>query len=201
MASHETTLANTPLANAASFRLKLILALAAVYVVWGSTYLAIRYAIESLPPFSMAGVRFLIAGGLLYGWARLRGAARAAPVHWRSAAVIGGLLLLGGNGIVVWAEQFVDSGLDRPAGLDHPALDGAAPLAVPGRQPARPAPDRRPGGRLSRRRAARPARLRPGGAARRRAAGLRVVLLGGRLALLATGASCPPRRCSPPAWR
>lgn len=110
MASHDT-LPNAPLPNSPGFRLKLILALAAVYVVWGSTYLAIRYAVETLPPFSMAGVRFLIAGGLLYGWARLRGTPRPAPVHWRSAAVIGGLLLLGGNGIVVWAEQFVDSGL------------------------------------------------------------------------------------------
>jgi drug/metabolite transporter (DMT)-like permease len=107
VASHDTA----PLDTAPGFRLKLILALAAVYVVWGSTYLAIRYAVESLPPFSMAGVRFLLAGGLLYGWARLRGAARPQPVHWRSAAIVGGLLLLGGNGIVVWAERFVDSGL------------------------------------------------------------------------------------------
>jgi drug/metabolite transporter (DMT)-like permease len=106
MALHEIGLS-----QARGFRLKLILALAAVYVVWGSTYLAIRYAVETLPPFSMAGVRFLVAGGLLYGWARFRGTPRPAPVHWRSAAVVGGLLLLGGNGIVVWAEQFVDSGL------------------------------------------------------------------------------------------
>ena len=111
MALHDTAPRAKALANPASFRLQLILALAAVYVVWGSTYLAIRYAVETLPPFSMAGVRFLIAGGLLYGWARLRGTPRPAPVHWRSAAVVGGLLLLGGNGIVVWAEQFVDSGL------------------------------------------------------------------------------------------
>lgn len=112
MASHDNApLATAPPSNAAGFKLKLILALAAVYVLWGSTYLAIRYAIETLPPFSMAGVRFLIAGGLLYGWARLRGTPRPATVHWRSAAIVGGLLLLGGNGIVVWAEQFVDSGL------------------------------------------------------------------------------------------
>lgn len=84
-------------------------ALALVYVVWGSTYLAIRYAVETLPPFSMAAVRFLIAGALLYGWARLRGAQRPSGIHWRSAAVVGGLLLLGGNGCVVWAEQAIDS--------------------------------------------------------------------------------------------
>jgi drug/metabolite transporter (DMT)-like permease len=91
-------------------RMKLIAAFAAVYVIWGSTYLAIHFAIETLPPFMMAGVRFLTAGGILYLWARLRGAPRPAAVHWRSALIIGGLLLLGGNGGVVWAEQRVASG-------------------------------------------------------------------------------------------
>ena len=86
---------------------KLILAFASVYVIWGSTYLAIRFAIETIPPFFMAGVRFLIAGGLLYGWARLRGAARPERIHWKSATIIGALLLLGGNGGVTWAEQRV----------------------------------------------------------------------------------------------
>lgn len=92
-------------------RLQVILAFAAVYIVWGSTYLAIRFAIETLPPFLMAGVRFLTAGGALYLWARYRGAERPRPVHWRSAAIVGGFLLLGGNGLVVWAEQRVPSGL------------------------------------------------------------------------------------------
>ncbi|HWM90424.1 MAG TPA: drug/metabolite exporter YedA [Thermoanaerobaculia bacterium] len=91
--------------------MKVALALATVYVIWGSTYLAIRFAIETLPPFWMAGVRFLVSGVLLYGWARWRGASRPSRVHWRSAALIGALLLLGGNGGVVWAEQRVDSGL------------------------------------------------------------------------------------------
>jgi drug/metabolite transporter (DMT)-like permease len=91
-------------------RAKLIAAFAAVYTIWGSTYLAIHFAIETLPPFLMAGVRFLTAGGILYLWARLRGAPRPAAVHWRSALIIGGLLLLVGNGGVVWAEQRVTSG-------------------------------------------------------------------------------------------
>jgi drug/metabolite transporter (DMT)-like permease len=91
--------------------LKVAIALAAVYIVWGSTYLAIRFAIETLPPFLMAGSRFLFAGTLLYGWARFRGAPRPSLVHWRSAVLIGAFLLLGGNGGVVWAEQRVDSGL------------------------------------------------------------------------------------------
>ena len=91
--------------------LRVALALATVYVIWGSTYLAIAIAIETLPPFWMAGVRFVVAGALLYGWSRLRGAPRPTLPHWRSAALIGGLLLLGGNGGVVWAEQRVSSGI------------------------------------------------------------------------------------------
>jgi drug/metabolite transporter (DMT)-like permease len=90
---------------------KVALALGAVYVIWGSTYLAIRFAIETLPPFLMAGVRYLTAGAILYGWSRFRGAPRPRLLHWRSAVVIGAFLLLGGNGGVVWAEQRVDSGL------------------------------------------------------------------------------------------
>lgn len=91
--------------------LRVALALAAVYVIWGSTYLAIAIAIETLPPFWMAGARFVIAGGLLYGWSLRRGAPHPTPAQWRSAALIGGLLLLGGNGGVVWAEQRVSSGI------------------------------------------------------------------------------------------
>jgi drug/metabolite transporter (DMT)-like permease len=89
----------------------LVLGLGVLYVVWGSTYLAIRVAVETIPPFLMAGSRFLVAGLLLYGWARFRGAPHPPGVHWRVAIVIGALLLLGGNGGVVWAEQTVPSGL------------------------------------------------------------------------------------------
>ncbi len=92
-------------------RVKLMAAFAAVYLIWGSTYLAIRYGLETLPPFLMAGTRFLVAGALLYAWARLREAPRPERKYWGPAAVIGGLLLLGGNGLVVWAEQRVPSGL------------------------------------------------------------------------------------------
>ncbi len=93
------------------FCLRLIAAFAAVYLIWGSTYLAIRLAIDTLPPFSMAGFRFFLAGTLLYGWMRLRRAAPPVRIHWRSAAIVGGLMLLGGNGGVTWAEQSVPSGL------------------------------------------------------------------------------------------
>jgi drug/metabolite transporter (DMT)-like permease len=91
--------------------LHVALALGAVYVIWGSTYLAIRFAIETMPPFLMAGARYLTAGAILYLWARAQGAPRPSLLHWRSAAIIGAFLLLVGNGGVVWAEQRIDSGL------------------------------------------------------------------------------------------
>jgi drug/metabolite transporter (DMT)-like permease len=92
-------------------RARLLAAFAAVYVVWGSTYLFIRFAVETLPPFVMAGARFAVAGAILYSWARLRGAPKASRAEWRGAAVAGLFLLLGGNGAVVWAEQRVPSGV------------------------------------------------------------------------------------------
>ena len=87
------------------------LALAAVYVLWGSTYIAILFAIDSIPPFTMAGVRFAVAGTLLYGFLRLRGHPAPPRRHWLSALVVGSLLLVGGNGSVTWAEQRVPSGI------------------------------------------------------------------------------------------
>ena len=91
-------------------RTLVVLAFAAIYVVWGSTYLAIRVVVETLPPFCAAGVRFLIAGGLLYAFLRLRGGAKSSTAQWRHSAVAGGLLLVGGNGLVMWAEQHLSSG-------------------------------------------------------------------------------------------
>lgn len=86
-------------------RALLLAAYAAVYVIWGSTYLAIRVGLGTLPPFLMAGVRFALAGLALAGWALARGAPRPTPRQWRAAAVVGALLLLCGNGGVTWAEQ------------------------------------------------------------------------------------------------
>jgi drug/metabolite transporter (DMT)-like permease len=91
--------------------LQVAVALGAVYLIWGSTYLAIRFAIETIPPFLMAAARYLTAGAMLYAWSRLRGAPRPQLIHWRSAVVLGGLLLLLGNGGVVWAEQRLTSGM------------------------------------------------------------------------------------------
>lgn len=84
------------------------MALAVLYFVWGSTYLAIKFGIESIPPLLMAGVRFLVAGGLLYAVAVRRGDVagdRPGFLQWRAAAIVGGALLFGGNGGVVWAEH------------------------------------------------------------------------------------------------
>jgi len=90
---------------------KLLGAFTAVYVIWGSTYLAIRIAIETIPPLSMAAVRFLVAGGTLFAWMRARGAPWPTADQWRSSAVVGALLLTAGNGAVVMAEQWIPSGL------------------------------------------------------------------------------------------
>jgi drug/metabolite transporter (DMT)-like permease len=89
-------------------------ALVAVYIVWGSTYLAIKLTVQTIPPLLSASARFLIAGGLLYLFSIRRGEwrdDRPRAVHWRTAAIVGVALLLGGNGFVVMAEQRISSGL------------------------------------------------------------------------------------------
>jgi drug/metabolite transporter (DMT)-like permease len=92
-------------------RAAIFAAFAAIYIIWGSTYLAILFAIETLPPFLMAAARFLVAGSLLVAWSALRAPRRPTRSEWKAAVVVGGLLLLGGNGAVVWAEQHVASGV------------------------------------------------------------------------------------------
>jgi drug/metabolite transporter (DMT)-like permease len=87
-----------------------VLALATVYLVWGSTYLAIRVTDRTMPPFLMSSVRFLIAGAVLYAFAA-RGRARPTLREWRAAAIVGAALLLVGNGGVAWAETRLESGL------------------------------------------------------------------------------------------
>ena len=93
-------------------RFALATAFAIVYLVWGSTFLAILFAIQSLPPFLMASARFLVAGSLLYAWSRfMSGAPAPSRAEWRAAAAVGALLLLGGNGLLVWSEQRIPSGV------------------------------------------------------------------------------------------
>ena len=89
----------------------LVAAFAAIYLIWGSTYLAIRYAIETLPPLLMMGIRHLCAGAALYAWTRLRGTPAPKLREWLHPALIGALLFLGGHGSLAWAEQHVPSGI------------------------------------------------------------------------------------------
>jgi drug/metabolite transporter (DMT)-like permease len=96
------------------------LALFALYIIWGSTYLGIRYALGSYPPFLLAGIRFLSAGVLLFGFLRLRGVAMPSARQWRNAAVTGVLLLGFGNGLVCFAEQSVSSGIAAVAVASMP---------------------------------------------------------------------------------
>lgn len=90
---------------------KIRIALLALYIVWGSTYLGIKVAIETIPPFLHAGIRFLASGIILVIWQRSAGQAMPTRKQWISTAIIGNLLLLGGNGLVSWAEQFIPSGI------------------------------------------------------------------------------------------
>ena len=92
-------------------RLQLVLAFTAIYIVWGSTYLAIRYAVESVPPLLMAGGRNVAAGGILYAWLRWRGVPSPSAAEWRPAVLVGALLFLCGAGTLAWAERRVASGL------------------------------------------------------------------------------------------
>ena len=95
----------------AESRARIAAAFAAIYIIWGSTFLGIRYAIETMPPLLMAGTRFVIAGAILYAWATIREGARPTRQQWVNTAIVGALLLTVGNGAVSWAEQFVPSGL------------------------------------------------------------------------------------------
>ncbi|MBL0937548.1 MAG: drug/metabolite exporter YedA [Gemmatimonadaceae bacterium] len=97
--------------TATATRLQLMGGFFIIYVVWGSTYLAIKWGVETIPPFFMGSVRFLTAGSALYGWNRWRGAGAPSKREWRDAAIVGSLLLFIGNGAVSWASQRVSSGL------------------------------------------------------------------------------------------
>lgn len=92
-------------------RIWIIVAFAALYLIWGSTYLGILFAIRSIPPFLMAGARFFLAGVIMYAAARWQGAPRPSAATWKSALIVGACLLLGGNGAVTVSEKWVPTGL------------------------------------------------------------------------------------------
>ena len=89
----------------------LIAGFAAIYLIWGSTYLGIRVVVETIPPFLMASLRFFTAGVLIAAYLAVTRGFKARPHQWRDNAVIGGFLCLGGNGLVCWAEQKIPSGI------------------------------------------------------------------------------------------
>src|SRR5437773_8545861 len=91
-------------------RATVILAFLSIYLVWGSTYLAIRYAVETIPPLVTAGIRHTIAGAIMLAWAWARGF-RPRREHWIAGFVLGALFFLVGHGTLHWAEQYVGSGL------------------------------------------------------------------------------------------
>src|SRR5213076_3133447 len=92
-------------------KIRIVIAFAALYLIWGSTYLGIRFAIETIPPFLMAGTRFLIAGLSMYSIAWSHGIVKSSWANWRTSLIIGACLLLGGNGGVTISEKYIDSGL------------------------------------------------------------------------------------------
>jgi drug/metabolite transporter (DMT)-like permease len=108
-------------ASPAPSRTALLLAFAAIYLIWGSTYLGIRVAVQTMPPFLMAGMRFAVAGMLIFGFLRLRGAPWPTAAQWKDQVIIGIFLLLGGNAVVSWAEQRTPSGITS-------LILGASPL-------------------------------------------------------------------------
>jgi drug/metabolite transporter (DMT)-like permease len=96
---------------AAPTKVRIVIAFAALYLVWGSTYLGIRFAIETIPPFLMAGMRFLLAGVIMYAIAQWQGTYKSSWANWRTSLIIGACLLLAGNGGVTISEKYIDSGL------------------------------------------------------------------------------------------
>ncbi len=142
----ESVLSSAPRAEVHHPTRTIVLAFATVYFFWGATFLAIRYGVESIPPLLMQGTRHLVAGTALYAIARARGAEAPTKRHWLGAAMVGGLLLLGGNGILAFAERVLPSGVSallvatvslwiaiiewlRPGGV-RPTLRVAAGLAL-----------------------------------------------------------------------
>jgi len=92
-------------------KIQIVSAFAALYLIWGSTYLGILFAIQSIPPFLMAGTRFLLAGLIMFAIARTQGPLRSNWAEWRTSIIVGACLLLGGNGGVTLSEKFIESGL------------------------------------------------------------------------------------------
>jgi len=112
-------------------KIKIWIALILVYIIWGATYLGIRVAVETIPPFLMAGTRFLLGGAVLYVWRRSAGDPRPTPGQWFRGALVGLLMLLGGNGLLSLAEKSVASGISA-------LIIGSSPLWMTAMEALRP---------------------------------------------------------------
>lgn len=94
-----------------NLKLRVLAAFAAIYIIWGSSFLAIRIGLETIPPFLLAAIRFTTAGVLLYVWSRWYGVPSPSQREWRSGVLLGGIMFLAGYGLLFWAEQRVASGI------------------------------------------------------------------------------------------
>ena len=113
---------------------KTLLAFGIIYFVWGSTFYAIRVGVREVPPFLLAGIRFLISGAALYGWTRMRGEQGPSGKEWGSVAVLAVLIFVGDYGAVFWAEQRVASGLTAVMMATIPAFMALAEIFILGTQ-------------------------------------------------------------------
>lgn len=117
--------------------IRVILAFFAIYVLWGATFLAIRIAVLQIPPFFTAGIRFFVAGILLYGFMRLRGQPRPSSAEWRSLAIMGTLMFVATYGALFWAEQYVPSGITSVLEASLPIITITLEVFIFRRQPLR----------------------------------------------------------------
>jgi drug/metabolite transporter (DMT)-like permease len=119
-------------------RIKVGLAFAAIYILWGSSFLAIRVAVQIVPPWFAAGVRFFTAGVILYVFSRLRGERKPSMIQWRSLAVLGALMFVATYGALFWAEQYVPSGITSVLEATLPLITMGLEVFVLRQQPFRP---------------------------------------------------------------
>jgi drug/metabolite transporter (DMT)-like permease len=111
-------------------RWKVLLAFAIIYLVWGSTFFAIRVGVSEVPPFLLAGIRFLIAGALLYGWMRIKGTPTPSLREWSSASVLAVLIFVIDYGLVFWSERRVPSGITAVMLATIPAFTAIAEILI-----------------------------------------------------------------------
>jgi drug/metabolite transporter (DMT)-like permease len=129
---------NTETTRAESFRIRVFLAFFAIYVLWGTTFLAIRIAVEEMPPLFAAGARFFTAGAVLFGFMMLKGEAKPTAAQWRNLAVMGLLMFVAEYGPLFWAEKYVPSGIVSVLAATLPILTMVLETMVLGQQRMRP---------------------------------------------------------------